>query len=155
MFRVSTTIALLSLLTLPHLCPAEDALDQEKLDKQFEQTLSGARLKGQFTIDGKEGPPKEDVYTISKVTKLDIDDLWKFDVHIKYGDVDKAVALALPVKWAGDTPVITLAKTAIPGMGTFSARVVIDGDKYAGTWSHHGKGGGHMFGVIEKVDEEK
>ncbi len=153
MVRASIAVLLLSLLALPSFCSAEEGIDQKELDKQFAQKLTGARLKGQFTIDGKEGPPKEDVYTISKVTRLDIDDLWKFDVRIKYGDVDKTVALALPVKWAGDTPVITLAKTAIPGLGTFSARVVIDGNKYAGTWSHQGEGGGHMFGVIEKDEK--
>lgn len=135
---------------------AED-LDEAtgKRHKQFAETLSGARLTGQFTIDGKDIDPKEESYTIKKVTWLDIDDLWAFDVHMKYGNVDKAFKLAVPVKWAGDTPIISLTKTTIPGMGSFSARVVIDGDRYAGTWDHHGAGGGHMFGKIEKVKEEE
>jgi len=125
-----------------------------KRHQEFAEKLSGVRMTGRFTIDGKDAPPREESYQIKKVTWLDIDDLWRFDVHMKYGDVDRDFAIAVPVKWAGDTPVISLTKTKIPGMGTFSARVVIDGDRYAGTWHHHGKGGGHMFGKIEKVNEE-
>lgn len=138
------------------------ALVAEELDeatkqrhKQFEETLSGATLTGNFTIDGKDAPAKEESYTIKKVTWLDIDDLWRFDVHMKYGNVDKTFALAVPVKWAGDTAVISLTKTTIPGMGSFSAKVVIDGDRYAGTWDHHGAGGGHMFGKITKTEAKE
>jgi hypothetical protein len=29
------------------------------------------------------------------------------------------------VKWAGDTPFIVLEKVSIPGLGTFSARVLL------------------------------
>jgi hypothetical protein len=35
-------------------------------------------------------------------------------------------------------------------LGTFSAHVVIDGNKYAGTWSH-GNVGGHLYGKITKI----
>ena len=124
----------------------------KKRHQAFEKALSGATLVGNFTIDGKDAPAKEERYDIKKVTWLDIDDLWRFDVHMTYGDVDRTFALAVPVKWAGDTPVISLTKTTIPGMGSFSAKVVIDGDRYAGTWDHHGAGGGHMFGRIEKAE---
>lgn len=153
MRRLATIANLLTFALPAFALAAEDADDREALYQQFEETLTGAKMKGQFTITGKEGPPKEETYTIKKVTRLDIDDLWRFDVHIKYGNVDKTMPIAVPVRWAGDTPVITLTKTAIPELGTFSARVVIDGDKYAGTWTHHGAGGGHMFGIIEKADE--
>ena len=33
--------------------------------------------------------------------------------------------------------------------GSRAARVVIDGQRYAGTWTH-GEVGGHMFGKIQK-----
>ena len=52
------------------------------------------------------------------------------------------------------TPVITLTELTIPALGTFSARVVIDNGKYAGTWTH-GDVGGHMFGVIRRSAEAK
>jgi hypothetical protein len=70
--------------------------------------------------------------------------------------MDKDVTLPLPleVKWAGETPVITLTDLKILVLGTFSARVVIHNNKYAGTWTH-GKAGGHMFGTIEKISDEE
>ena len=156
MKNIARTIACLTLILWGAAVFAED-LDEatQKRHKQFEETLSGATLTGNFTIDGKDAPAKEESYTIKKVTWLDIDDLWRFDVHMKYGNVDKTFALAVPVKWAGDTPVISLTKTTIPGMGSFSAKVVIDGDRYAGTWDHHGSGGGHMFGRITKTEEKE
>ena len=128
---------------------------QAELFKKFEQTLSGAVLAGQFTILGKDRgqmPPEE--YTIRRVSKLADGDYWLFQARIKYGDKDVTIPLPLEVKWAGDTPVITLTDLTIPGLGTFSARVVIDSGKYAGTWTH-GEVGGHMFGVIKRSDEAK
>jgi len=58
----------------------------------------------------------------------------------------------LQVKWAGDTPVITLTNLTIPGLGTFTSRVMIYGDRYAGTWQHD-KTGGHLWGKIVKIDK--
>jgi hypothetical protein len=128
---------------------------QAELFKKFEQTMSGAVLAGQFTILGRDRgqmPPEE--YTIKRVSKLADGDYWLFQARIKYGDNDVTVPLPLEVKWAGDTPVITLTDLTIPGLGTFSARVVIDSGKYAGTWTH-GEVGGHMFGVIKRNAEAK
>ena len=53
------------------------------------------------------------------------------------------------MKWAGDTPVITLTDQALPGMGTYTARVVVYRGQYAGTWSGR-NGGGKVFGRIVK-----
>ncbi|MEO8497679.1 MAG: hypothetical protein ABI614_21650 [Planctomycetota bacterium] len=129
--------------------------DREALFKQFAETLSEVKLVGRFTMLGKdEGPLAKEEYTINSVTKLPQGDYWLFKARIKYGENDVTVPLPLEVKWAGDTPVITLTDFTIPGMGTFSARVVIDNKKYAGTWSH-GKAGGHLFGVIEKAAAEQ
>ena len=128
---------------------------QAELFHKFEQTMSGAVLAGQFTILGKDRgqmPPEE--YTIRRVSKLADGDYWLFQARIKYGDKDVTLPLPLEVKWAGDTPVITLTDLTIPGLGTFSARVVIDSGKYAGTWTH-GEVGGHMFGVIKRNAEAK
>jgi hypothetical protein len=128
---------------------------QADLFKKFEQTMNGAVLAGQFTILGKDRdsmPPEE--YTIKRVSKLADGDYWLFQARIKYGDKDVTVPLPLEVKWAGDTPVITLTDLTIPALGTFSARVVIDNGKYAGTWTH-GDAGGHMFGVIRRNAEAR
>ena len=124
--------------------------DREALFKHFEKTLSGVKLVGRFTILGKDnGPLRREGYTIESVEKLPKDDYWLFKARIKYGQNDVSVPLPLEVKWAGTTPIITLTDFTIPGMGTFSSRVVIYNKKYAGTWTH-GKIGGHLFGVIEK-----
>jgi hypothetical protein len=51
------------------------------------------------------------------------------------------------VKWAGDTAVIILDQIALPGGGVYSARVMVYGNTYAGTWSG-GDHGGLLNGVI-------
>ncbi|MCA9264958.1 MAG: hypothetical protein KDA60_13960 [Planctomycetales bacterium] len=120
---------------------------------QFAKQLDNVVLVGNFTIDGSDNLPREERYEIKSVTKIGTGDQWLFQTRIKYGDHDVTLPLPLPVKWAGNTPVITLDSLTIPGLGTFDARVVIDGHRYAGTWQH-GEAGGHLFGVIKKNDSE-
>ena len=120
-----------------------------ELHARFKKLLTGAKLRGQFTIDGKsmDNLPAE-AYDIEKVAKLPDGDWWALTTRIKYGDHDLTVPIAVEVKWAGSTPVITLDDLTIPGLGTFSARVLLHKDKYAGTWQHDAVGG-HLFGKIE------
>ena len=132
--------------------PSADA-GQEALEKQFAELLTGSQLIGHYTLWGKEDAPKRDTYTLEKVSKLK-DDYWLFLVRIKYGKNDIKVPLTLRVKWAGDTPVITVDKVLVPGLGTFSARVVFQGNQYAATWDG-GDHGGHMFGKVVKIKAEK
>jgi len=56
------------------------------------------------------------------------------------------------VKWAGDTPVITLDNVGIPGGNTYSARVLIYNKTYAGTWSG-GEHAGLLNGIITNEKE--
>ena len=49
---------------------------------------------------------------------------------------------------------ISLTDLAVPTLGTFTARVIFHGDRYAGTWQH-GNVGGHMFGRIEKGNAQR
>jgi hypothetical protein len=136
---------------------AEDqpAPNQEELEKQFAEKMSGATLVGRFTTRDQdaEKPLAEDKYTLGKVHKLP-NGLWSFETRIQYGDHDVKVPLALQVKWAGDTPVITLDNVLVPGLGTFTSRVVVHGDEYAGTWSG-GNHGGHLFGRITRPEAVK
>jgi len=130
---------------------------QAPVDPRFERfakQLSNVKLVGRFTIVGKEGPLAKEEYTILKVDKLPLGDKWLFHCRIKYGQHDLTLPLPLDVKWADDTPIITLTDLAIPPLGTFSSRVVIHDDKYAGTWRHDNVGG-HLFGTIEKLPEDK
>lgn len=126
----------------PQLNPAE---------KQFQEMLANVTLVGFYTRgDGKE--LLEDRYVIERVTKIK-DDLWKFEARIQYNKKDMKMAMNLPVKFAGDTPVISLTNFGIPGSGNFSARVVFHDGAYAGTWAPTGKTGGKMFGKIVKNEE--
>jgi hypothetical protein len=129
--------------------------EQEKLEAEFERNLSGSVLVGHFTIVGEDNNDlKEEKYTIRKVVKVtDKEDVWRFFVRIQYGKFDVTLPLDLQVVWAGDTPVITLTDYKIPALGTFSARVLIRDDLYAGTWQH-GKLGGHLFGKVTRGEEE-
>ncbi len=150
---------LVGLLALAPVALAEEAKgpSQEELEQKLAETLTGATLVGQFTVVGvnDDKPLAPDKYTLGTVKKLK-DDLWSFEARIQYGKNDVKLTLAIPVKWAGDTPVISVSKVAFPGLGTYTARVVIYGDQYAGTWSGSDHGG-QMFGKIvkEKVDEDK
>ena len=119
-------------------------------EKQFQEALNNVTLTGQSTVDGKP-EVREDHYVIERVSKVS-DELWKFDARLPYHGKEMKVSMPLPVKWAGDTPIITLTNMAIPGLGTFTARVLIYDNRYAGTWQH-GPVGGNLFGKIEKTKD--
>ena len=124
------------------------------LEKHFEETMSGASLVGQFTIEGQSvRGPQEESYRVSKITRQQ-DGRWMFTARMRFGDNDIVLPMPFVVEWAGDTPVITLTDQTIEGMGTFTARVLIYGDRYAGTWQH-GPVGGHMWGKVTRPDREE
>ena len=119
-------------------------------EEKFQEMLSGVTLVGHFTMTGQasDEPLREEKYTIAKVTKMR-GDYWLFMARIEYGQRDVTVPLLLEVKWAGDTPVITLTDMELPNLGTYTARVLIYRNHYAGMWSG-GTHGGHLFGKIVK-----
>lgn len=116
----------------------------------FEKYLSGSVLTGVFTLDGQPlDKLNEERYEIKTAKKIDGDDnLWEIVTRIKYGDKDLEVPVTITVEWVGKTPVMVMDSVSIPGMGTFSARVVFHDRKYAGTWKHDSVGG-HLFGRVE------
>ncbi len=142
------------------LCAQEPATskempDQAALFKKFSDNMKGAKLVGNFTIDGMptDKMVKEEYHIIS-AEKTEKGDYWLITARVKYGKNDITLPMPLEVKWAGKTPVITLDEVTIPGLGTFDAKVVIDGKRYAGTWQH-GKVGGLLFGGIEHEGDAK
>ncbi len=116
----------------------------------LEKMLTNVVLVGMFTVDRKKmNDLSEERYEIKSIKKLAVDDdLWALETRIKYGDHDVTVPIVTTIKWAEQTPVITMDRMIIPGLGTFSARVVFHDNKYAGTWTHDANGG-HLFGRIE------
>jgi hypothetical protein len=154
MRRLLTIVSVCLLLFLSAVRGDEPSPEKAKLYKQLEELLTNAKLTGNFTITGKElDKLTKEEYTILSATKADAGEMWLIKARIKYGGKDVTVPMPIEILWAGKTPVITLDKTTIPGLGTFSAHVVLDGGRYAGTWQHD-EVGGHLFGTIEKVKEE-
>ncbi len=121
--------------------------------------MRGAALVGNFTVfradsDGASGeaeppPMRSERYEIEKVVKR-ASDIWTFHARIRFGDHDVTVPVPVKLVWAGDTPVVSVTDLGIPGLGSYTARVVFYRDSYAGMWwgKEHG---GNMFGTIERT----
>ena len=127
-------------------CAKKAATPQDELDRQFEQMMKGVTLVGRSSRTNNDKISGEEKYVIEKVSKL-TGDTWLFQARFQLGTHDLPIPVPVAIKWAGDTPVITVTDLAVPGMGTYTARVVLYRDQYAGTWSGK-KGGGQMFGRI-------
>ena len=126
---------------------------QEELEAKFKATLTKATLTGRWCgiKDGTLGPEKSDKYSIAAVTKLG-GDAWIIHARIQYGQKDFGAPIPVLVKWAGDTPVLTLDNVGLPGGESYSARVLICDKTYAGTWSG-GDHAGLLNGVITNEKE--
>ena len=117
-------------------------------EKAFQEALQNVTLTGLYTTgDGSE--LKQDRYVIEKIGKAG-ENLWKFDVRIQYNGKDIAIAIPVPILWAGETPVVTLTNFTVPGSGTFTARVLFHDGAYVGTWKSSAGHGGKMFGAIRR-----
>ena len=144
--RVKLLKALFLLLLLAGCSKKPAALTDAQREQKFQEMMSGVALVGHSTRLNREGLSGEEQYLIDKVSKL-TGDTWLFQTRLKYGEREIPVPIPLTVLWAGDTPVITLTDLTIPGVGTYTARVMLYRDQYAGTWS--GKNaGGQLFGKI-------
>lgn len=125
----------------------EKSAPDPELIAKLEKYLSGATLKGRYTVLGRDLPPDDEEYTIQSAKKLPDGDLWLIEARIKYGKWDVTVPITVPIKWADKTPVISIEKLTIPAMGTFSARVLFNNEMYSGTWSHDDVKG-QLFGQV-------
>jgi len=127
---------------------APAAPDRAALEKGFVTTMTQATFVGRWNLTNGDqlGESREERYTIQGVSKVG-GEVWLVRARMQFGDKDVTVPVPVKVLWAGDTPVITLTDLAIPGVGTFTARVVVHEGRYAGTWSG-GDHGGVMSGLI-------
>lgn len=131
--------------------PAADseAGRQTELEAKLSKMLSGATLEGSFTHSGPGADSSKlarEKYTLGEVKKL-AGDVWQFPTRIQYGGHDVTLPIMLPIRWAGDTPLVVVDEVTLPGLGTFSARVLFFEGHYAGYWKH-GDHSGNLFGEI-------
>jgi hypothetical protein len=152
--RLWGLVAVCGLMTSLWAAEPEKKVDRPALEQAFAARLTGATLAGAFSLDGKDtGPNKPDRYQIVSAKKVSGDD-WIITSKMKVGQNEIDIPIPIKVYWADDTPVMSLTDMTIPGVGTFTARVMFYGDRYAGTWQH-GEAGGHMWGMVEKPAVKK
>jgi hypothetical protein len=132
--------------------PAAAKPNQAELEKKFKEQLTDCVFDGHWCMvqDGKLSEEKSDRYNITSATKSG-QDVWIIYAKMEFRGKEMSVPVPVQVKWAGDTPVITLDKVSIPGMGTYTARVLVYEKTYAGTWSA-GDHGGMLHGLIKKKE---
>jgi len=127
--------------------------EREALENEFAESMTNVVLDGSFTVNrGGETRLRQEKYTIASVSKVG-GDIWVFQARIQYGDHDVTVPVPVRLLWAGDTPVVSLTDATIPGLGTFTARVLFYRDSYAGFWQH-GAVSGNQFGRIIRGGEQ-
>jgi hypothetical protein len=140
-------LMLILLALIPAGCGSKPVTAQDTLDRKFQEMMTGATLVGRSSRLNSDRIGGEERYAIDGVSKL-TGDTWLLRTRMQCcGKQDIPVPIPVTIKWAGDTPVITLTDLSIPGMGSYTARVVLYRDQYAGTWSGE-KGGGQIFGKI-------
>ena len=133
-----------------------------ELEKTFKDMLTDVVLRGTWQMTGAEGlkgkapltEPRPERYTIKSVSK-GLDDNWVITARVEYANRDATLPISVRVVWSGDTPIITLDKLTMPGLGTYSARVMIYDGFYAGTWFGSNYGGVLSGQIIKAADEEK
>ena len=127
----------------------------EELEAKFKAMLTEATMIGRWASlkEGTLGPEKEDKYHITGVNKLG-GDTWVIHARMQYGKREFVAPIPVVVQWAGDTPVIIVDKLQVPGGGTYSARVLVYDQTYAGTWSG-GEHGGLLYGVIKNDNKRE
>jgi len=149
---MTKAIMIVTLLLLTIGCGKKDAaaIAEAERDKQFQQMMTGAVMVGYSTRDNKGTLSKEERYSIDKASRL-AGDTWLLQSRMNLGGSDVPIPAPVTIKWAGDTPVITVTDMGILGMGsTYTARILLYRDRYAVYWSNSKGGGGTMFGRIER-----
>ncbi|MBX3394221.1 MAG: hypothetical protein KF841_02520 [Phycisphaerae bacterium] len=142
---------------------ASTPADKRKaLEAKFKSTLTDVVFRGSWQMTNAEGlqgkaplsPPHTERYTIKGVSK-GLDDNWIITARVQFADRDVELPFNVRVVWAEDVPIITLDKTELPLLGTYSARVMIHDGFYAGTWFGTNYGGVLQGQIIKAADEKR
>lgn len=141
---------------------ASTSADKQKaLEARFKAALTDVVFRGSWQMTNAEGlrgkapltPPQTERYTIKGVSK-GLDDNWVITARVQFADRDVELPFNVRVVWAEDVPIITLDKTELPLLGTYSARVMIHDGFYAGTWFGTNYGGVLQGQIIKAADEK-
>ena len=104
------------------------ALDRIALLTARGQTLitgSDRILRGEKPADKPTlGDPRPETYEIVSADH-ERDDFWIVRARIQFAENDIKLPVRVRVVWAEDTPVITVDEVSIPGIGVYTARVMI------------------------------
>jgi hypothetical protein len=121
-------------------------------ERAFVDRMRNVTMIGTFTTDGGgSAAPRADRYEIASVQKVG-ENSWRFNAKMDCCGAagQSGLPIVVPMHFVGDTPVIMMTDTNLPGIGTFTVRLFFHGDRYAGTWQH-GAMGGQMSGRLEKT----
>ena len=85
-----------------------------ELERGFAERMQNVVLTGHYTLKGRERrDDKPERYEITRVAKVG-EHRWRFDVHMTYGSVDMTLPVVVPIRWAGDTPIVTITDIGHP-----------------------------------------
>jgi len=118
-------------------------------EERFKVLFTKAYLSGRWAAlkDGQLGEERSgDKYNIVNVIKGS-GDKWIVNARMKYGDREFPLPIPVQMKFVGDTAIMEVNDLAIPGGGTYTARVMIYERTYSGTWKGQ-RGGGMLYGTI-------
>ena len=127
----------------------------EDLHKAFSEMLTDATFKGTWApiAGGVLGDEKDDGYKIVSVSKKK-GHIWEFITRMKIRGTEIDFPMPIEVRFAGDTAVLILNNVPVGEGKTYSARVMIHNDVYAGSWWGIGGKGGTISGTISRGDGE-
>ena len=123
-------------------------------EERFKALFTKASLSGRWAAlkDGALGEERTgDKYQIVSVTKSSGDN-WIVNAKMKYRDQELVMPIPVQMKFAGDTAILVVDNLAIPGGGTYTARLLIYERTYSGTWQGQ-RGGGMLYGTITNEAE--
>ena len=132
----------------PAVTLAEDSKPTPEQEAKFTTALTNATLKGRWAPikDGQLGAEKDDSYQIVSVKKMEGSN-WVVSARLQYGGQSLDLPIPAVVKWSGDTPVMIFDNINIAGYRSYSARLMVHENSYAGAWSG-GDHGGMLYGLI-------
>ena len=118
-------------------------------EEKFKVLFTKAYLSGRWATlkNGELGEERTgDKYQIVSATKGNGDN-WIIKAKMKYHDQEFEMPVPVRMKFDGDTAILMVDDLMIPSGGTFTARLLIYGKTYSGTWKDQ-RSGGMLYGTI-------